>query len=190
VKQEILRTFNLLFYTDMLEGTHLIREFYSVHPETKCFKVLVDPDNPRPKKVKLGEELEVDDISYKDCLWEPPGDLLDRCFERLKDREVEERSKPKKRSRRTTKISYIENLLDHPEKVTDGRRRILAFAIIPYLIQQQYSEQEVLDTCRDWVERTGKRWSDYKSLVKYQVNFCLNRDWNPMSLSKLRKKLQ
>lgn len=59
VKQEILRTFNLLFYTDMLEGTHLIREFYSVHPETKCFKVLVDPDNPRPKKVKLGRNLKL-----------------------------------------------------------------------------------------------------------------------------------
>lgn len=190
VKQEILRIFNLLFYTDMLDGVHLIREFYSVHPKTKCFKIPIDTDNPQPRKVKFGQELDVEDISYKDCVWQPPKDLLDRCFERLKDKDMRAETEAKtKGKKKTTNLSYIDKILKHPEKVTDARRRILTFAIIPYLIQQ-YSEQEVLDTCKDWIERSGKKWDDYKTLVKYQTNFCLKREWNPMSLSKLKKKLR
>lgn len=61
--------------------------------------------------------------------------------------------------------NHIENWKDReePEDDTrfDGRSRMLSFLIVPRLICLGMSDLEIINWCRDWIERTGKPFDEY-----------------------------
>jgi len=87
---------------------------------------------------------------------------------------------------------WIENLLKNPEKVKDGRERLLWLAIVPYLVLQGYSDAQIEDICRKWIEKTGETFkSKYRCKVRSMIKHCREHErktgkkWYPISKSKL-----
>lgn len=51
----------------------------------------------------------------------------------------------------------------------DGRRRTIFFLIVPRLLLSGYSEAQIVEICREFVERSGRRWSDYSYYVEDSI---------------------
>jgi hypothetical protein len=134
---------------------HMIREFYSIHP-SGYFKVPVD--ELKPLKIKAGTKFEPVEIEY--TRWRPPYDLLDLVFEMMVEEAERKKQREGKRNRKPVeieKIAWIENILNNPRKVTEGRRRIIMYALVPYLLNvRKLSPSEVEQICLEWVEKTPR----------------------------------
>jgi len=157
----------------MKHKNHTIRSFYSVNLKSMKWK-----------KPVFGRDYEV---------WVLTRQFGNRVLEEMeKSRFVEEVSKIVLEEVRTNRTpirkSWVSKILKEPEKVKDGRERLLWLAIVPFL----YAENlDVLNTCKIWVEKTGGRWSKYVNVVKSTLRHCeeyeraTGKKWHPISLKKL-----
>ncbi len=144
----------------MMASAHTIRSFYSINPVGKKWKVPV-----------FGKNYEV---------WYLPRELYKRVLEEMKVRremkqlleEVREmeyldrKSKPK-----TKRIVWIEKILTNPDKIIDGRRRLIMYAIVPYLLNVKgLDPKKAMEVCIDWVTKTPDGLdSGIRSLIKSEV---------------------
>jgi len=159
---------------------HTIRAFYSLNMKTKKWKVPV-----------FGRQYSV---------WVLPKRWWERVFEELKNnieveeviKKLEEFDKPRVRKAPSKKYKWIERVLENPDKITDGRARLLWLAIVPYLILQGYSDEKVTELCQKWVEKSGVEWtSKYRCKVSSMIKHCRDYErktgqkWMPISLNKL-----
>jgi hypothetical protein len=162
----------------MMSSNHTIRSFYSVNLKGRKWKTPIYGDG------------------Y--TVWQVSKQLGQRVLEEMREREEREKvdqliarelngggNGVKKR-----RIAWIEWVLKHPEKITDGRRILLMYAIIPYLINVLKKDpNEVFDVCMDWVRKTpgndekGNE-SEYKALIKHEIKSYVKSGVLPMSRKK------
>lgn len=179
----------------VLSSRHMIREFYSLHP-SGYMKIPVD--ELRPVRVRFGAKIEPMEVSKETLpFWKPPEDFLDTVFELMveyakKEEEEWKRRKKQNKQIKVKEIKWIEWILAHPERVRDGRRRLLMYAIIPYLITVKgFSNVEVEKICMEWVEKTPKqdkmknRYYDY--LIKSEIKAVSKSGVLPMARKKFFK---
>ena len=175
----IMESYNI--DTGVMEYVHTIRSFYSLNLKTMRFK-----------KPVFGDRYSV---------WVLPRNLWDRTINQLREdietqeiiKELSAFDEPKIRVRSLTrKYKWIEKVLNHPEKIEDGRERLLWLAIVPYLILQGYSDSRIEEMCQKWIERTGVEWkSKYRCKVRSMIKHCRDyeretgKKWMPISLEKL-----
>jgi len=165
----------------MYAKNHTIRSFYSLNMKSM-----------RWKKPVFGEEYSV---------WVIPKNLWIRAFDELQAeriesellRELSEFEQPIRVSKGNgKKYKWIEWLIEHPEKVTDGRERLLWLAIVPYLRLQGYDRDKIEEICKRWIEKSGAEWkSKYWCKVRQMISHCkryereTGKKWMPISLEKL-----
>jgi len=105
----------------MHASEHTIRSFYSFNPKGKKWKIPV-----------YGERY---------GFWKMPKHIYGTILTMIKERQrkeliesilnsLDDDKKEKKRNR----ILWIEKILQHPDRISDGRKRLLLHAIIPYFI--------------------------------------------------------
>ena len=90
---------------------------------------------------------------------------------------------------------WIENILNNPNKITDGRKRLIWLAIVPYLVLTGHNEAQVEEICRKWIEKSGAEWkSEYRCLARCVFRHCVEfrrehgHPWYPISLLNLLEK--
>jgi len=168
--------------TGVMEYTHTIRAFYSLHTETRRFK-----------KPVFGKE------GYS--IWTLPRSLWNRVMNQLRERietqeilkELSAFDEPRVKIRSGgKKYKWIKYILEHPEKIHDGRARLLWLAIVPYLVLQGYSDARIEEICQKWVEKTGEEWkSKYRCKVNAMLKYCREfeknqgQKWMPITLERL-----
>jgi len=167
----------------VVSSRHMIREFYSIHP-SGYFKVPVE--KLKPLKIRAGMKFEPVEIEYP--YWNPPYDLLDLVFELMVEEREEQKKKAeemkkKKRKAKNGRIAWIEKILQNPAKVSEGRRRILMYAIIPYLLNVlKKPPNEVEEICLSWVERTPRGDDNgLRYLIKSEIKSYSQSGVLPMS---------
>ncbi len=170
-----------LDYGVMTAEHHTIRSFYSLNMKTMKWK--------RPV---FGDKYQI---------WVLPKSFWYRVFKELRERiEAEEilkklmqfDEKTKIRHTSVKKYKWVKQVLEHPEKVVDGRERLLWLAIVPYLRLQGYNENQIEELCRKWIEKTGVEWnSRYRCKVRSTIRHCVDyelktgKKWFPISFDKL-----
>jgi hypothetical protein len=65
----------------------------------------------------------------------------------------------------------------------DGRKRIVTFLIIPRLVREGLSDSEILRLCREFVERSGRGWANYRSHVLANLRRTKAGNWAPWRVS-------
>lgn len=157
-------------------SAHTIRSFYSYNPRGRSFKTPIY--GSRYPFLTLTPGL------YKVVVERMErGRRFSKVIESIEDG-------GRKRVGRTSKISWIEQLLQHPEPVTDGRRRLLIHVIIPYLINiKKLSKDEVEKLCCKWVKKTSPKGGEnyYRSLIRYEVKVAGKKGLLPMRRDKFFK---
>jgi hypothetical protein len=162
----------------MMSSNHTMRSFYSVNLKGRKWKTPIYGDG------------------Y--TVWQISKQLGQRVLKEMREREEREKvdqliarelngggNGVKKR-----RIAWIEWVLKHPEKITDGRRILLMYAIIPYLINVLKKDpNEVFDICMEWVKRTPSndekgRESEYRALIKHEIKSYAKSGVLPMSRKK------
>lgn len=68
---------------------------------------------------------------------------------------------------------------------TDGRHRILCRILIPYLVQQNNTSDEIIQTCTEFLNNNGKDIKEYISFISYHITRNRNHHYKPQSLSEL-----
>lgn len=68
----------------------------------------------------------------------------------------------------------VKGLLDMAHNVKDGRHTFLFNGIVPRLVLLGYEDEEILYVCKEFIERTGKKWED-PNYRDYVVNDTLPR---------------
>ena len=159
----------------MLSSQHTIRSFYSVNLTGKKWKTPVYGDG------------------YK--IWKLPKKLYLSVLNDVKDDgEIPYENENKVNCKR---IRWIEWILRNPEKIVDGRRVLLMYAIIPYLVNirkmsvdlNRIEESEVYNICMEWIRRTPENdekgsESEYRSLIKSEIKSYVRSGVLPMSRKK------
>lgn len=104
------------------------------------------------------------------------------------DGEMEEKVRVRELYRECLKIKSIkprtdslaEKLIANAGAITDGRRRILVYLLIPRL--KHLGENEIEMRCRQFVEGSGGSWRNYKTYVHASIRRTLEMDWAPWRL--------
>lgn len=160
----------------MMASAHTIRSFYSINPEGKKWKTPV-----------FGENYEV---------WYLPRELYKRVLDEMKIRrelkEILEKinqmeiRESRKRKPRSSRIAWIEKVLANPDKITDGRRRLIMYALVPYLLNiKGLDPKKVSEICTEWVMKTPEGMdSGLKSLIKSEIKSYTQSKVLPMAKEK------
>lgn len=158
----------------MMVSAHTIRSFYSVNPKGKKWKVPV-----------FGENYEV---------WYLPKPLFKRVLDEMRDRgemesimeELSSLEDKKPKQKRGKRIAWIEKILANPDKVVDGRRRLIMYVLVPYLLNiKGLSPEKVAEVCTEWVMKTPKGIdSAVRSLIKSEINSYVQKTVLPMARKK------
>jgi hypothetical protein len=144
---------------------HTIRAFYAF--------------NSRGKKWKIP----VKGSSYIDAIYTVTKDLATQLFsdlihvqkfnamQRIGAEGVRERPR-----------YWLESVLRHPERIGDGRKRILYHLLIPYLItEKKMSPDDVFRILCEWLERSGVDARKYQSWLKSNIRLTMKKQIKPMS---------
>jgi len=163
----------------MLSSSHTIRSFYSVNLNGKKWKTPA-----------YGDRYEV---------WVVPKQLYLRVLKELEENgDVEIPIENGNGKINCSRIRWIEWILKNPDKIVDGRRILLMYAIIPYLVNvrkmsvdlNRVEESEVYEICMNWIKRTPDNdekgsESEYRSLIKSEIKSYVKSGVLPMSRKKL-----
>lgn len=161
----------------MTASNHTIRSFYSLNMKGRKWKTPIMHD------------------SYQ--IWHLPKKLYRMVLDKMKKENdevdvdvliVKERNgnKPVK----SNKIAWIEWVIRNPHFVSDGRRVLLMYAIIPYLVNVvKLGPNKVYETCVKWVQKTQNNSeksneSEYRSLIKHEIKSYAKSGVLPMSRKK------
>ena len=172
------------------EKVHTIRAPWSVHPKVSSLA-----------KIIWNEPVE--DVEPRYPIWYVPKGLAQKVLENIKvkekykemleDESFEERPKlplSPSTSHGGSLIWWIEAIIGHPEMVKDGRRRLLLYVLIPYLVNVRELPPEVaVEVCRDWLSRTPRgmdRRNEY--LIEYEVPRVAKKGVLPMARVKFLEK--
>jgi hypothetical protein len=144
---------------------HTIRAFYAFNPKGKNWK------------------LPIKGTRYTDAIYIITKDLAAQLFSdlvyvqkfnavhRIGTEGVRERPR-----------YWLESILRHPERIGDGRKRILYHLLIPYLItEKKMSPDNVLKILTEWLERTGADVRKYQSWLKSNIRLTIKKQIKPMS---------
>ena len=168
---------DLVDFGVMRSSAHLIRSVYSFNPKGKQWKLPLFGDFYPIWEIPKGLILSVKEyISRK---------RERNQIEELVNEEIEEENKIEKKPRGPSKIKWIEQIIRQPEKVRDGRKRLLLHAIIPYFVTVRgMSEEEAMMRAGEWVEKTGVQISKYRSFIRCQVKLTKRKRILPMGKEK------
>jgi hypothetical protein len=90
----------------------------------------------------------------------------------------------RKREKRS-RILWVEKILQHPDRISDGRKRLLLHIIIPYFISvKRLGEAEAEEKCRQWLEATGADYSKYRAFIRCEIRAVARRKLLPMRKEK------
>jgi len=160
----------------MRSQAHTIRSFYSINPKGKKWKTPV-----------FGKKYEI---------WQLTKTLYSRVLEEMRERKEMEKLEEKLkfmdytkkgnwRTRKIRKIWWIEKILANPNKVTDGRRRLMMYVIIPYLLNvKKLPSEKVKEICEEWVRKTNRDDNGLKYLIKSEIKSYQNSGILPMAKEK------
>lgn len=76
----------------------------------------------------------------------------------------------------------IEVLRELAPFVEDGRHRILHYMIVPRMVHAGYNIYQIHTFCKEWTERSGKRYHTYQDYV--DRSYYRNQKWNAWSFNK------
>jgi hypothetical protein len=153
----------LIDFSIIQSQNHTIRAFYSFNPKGKNWK------------------LPVKGSSYSDAVYVMPKDmaltLLNQMATLSSTRAVDDFAKSEVR-----KINWIEAVLRHPERVKDGRKRILYHLLIPYLITvKRMKPDDAMKRLIEWLEQTSADFRKYRSWLRSNVKLTAKKQIKPMS---------
>jgi len=158
-------------------SAHLIRSVYSYNPKGRQWKKPVYGEFYPIWKIPKGLFLDVRDYIARK--------REQKLIEELINEELSSEKKVERRSRGPNKVKWIEKILQAPEKVCDGRKRLLLHVIIPYLVTVKgIAEDEVIAQLSAWIERTGAQTSKYRSFIRCQVKLVKRKKLLPMRREK------
>ena len=161
----------------MNSTAHLIRSVYSFNPKGKQWKKPVYGDFYPIWKIPKGLFLDVREYIARK--------REQRLIEELINEEISGEKKAEKKPRGPSKVKWIEEIFQTPERVRDGRKRLLLHVIIPYLITVKgLSEEEAMMCAGEWVEKTGAQLSKYRSFIRSQVKITRRKRILPMRKEK------
>jgi len=87
-----------------------------------------------------------------------------------------------------TNLDYIDDelilfLYKNAHKITDGRKRLIHFVLVPTFIHKyNMTRNEVHVLCRLFIEKTGGEYADYESYVESSITRTLRDGWKPWSM--------
>jgi hypothetical protein len=161
----------------MRSTAHLIRSVYSFNPKGKQWKLPLFGEFYPIWEISKGLVLSVREYISKK--------RERKQIEELVNEEIEGENKVEKKPRGPNKIKWIEQIIQQPEKVKDGRKRLLLHAIIPYFVTVKgMSEEEVMMRAGEWVEKTGAEINKYRSFIRCQVKLAKRKRILPMRKEK------
>ena len=144
---------------------HTIRAFYSFNPKGKAWK------------------LPIKGTRYVDSIYTLTKDIAVRLLEHMVP--IARFSVVEKTARREHAIHWIESILRHPERVKDGRKRILYHLLIPYLVTtKKIAPDDALKKLTEWLERSGADVRKYQTWLKSNVRLTAKKAIKPMSYSR------
>ena len=161
----------------MKSAAHLIRSVYSFNPKGKQWKKPVYGDFYPIWKIPKGLFLDVREYIARK--------REQKLIEELINEEISGEKKAERKPKGPNRVKWIEGILQTPEKVRDGRKRLLLHVIIPYLITVRgMSEEEAMMRAGEWVEKTGAQISKYRSFIRCQVKLTKRKKLLPMGKEK------
>lgn len=101
--------------------------------------------------------------------------FVEECIADLADYRAIKKAIDRIKLRTTAKEGLDEivfKLIEGVDSSFDGRRRTINFFIIPSLLKAGYSNGEIIEACKRFVENSGKSWYEHASYVKS----CLKRN--------------
>jgi hypothetical protein len=141
---------------------HTIRAFYSFNPRGKAWK------------------LPIKGTHYADSIYTLTKDIAVRLLEHMIP--VQRISLVEKIANGEERKYWIESVLRHPERVKDGRKRILYHLLIPYLVtSKKMGLDDAMKKLTEWLERTGADARKYQSWLKSNVRLTAKKGIKPMS---------
>ena len=152
----------------VLKDVHTIRMLYSFN--------IKDGNVVGYKHVVKIQGVECSDNYF---IWKVPKKIYQRAVEVMKQEKMIEEIKIKVledfitgKKTKTNRIRWIEQVLQKPEKIYDGRRRLIMYVLVPYLLNvRKIPSEKVKEILEDWVNRTPYGMSsDIRSLIKSEIN--------------------
>jgi len=149
-----------------LYGAHWIRAVYSFNRSKDTGKIfgVKKPINGLktypiwyiPKNIYLEVELEK------------------KLIEKEKAEQAKRFAKIIQSAKTSKRFEWIEKVLKNPDKVVDGRERLLWLAIAPYLYNiKGLPEEEVHRICEEWIKATGVKYNAcYRGRVNYVIRLA------------------
>lgn len=112
-----------------------------------------------------------------------PDDTFDDADSYEDDDDGERNASGAKRAEFAAMVDWI--MEEGVDQVTDGRHRIMHYLLVPALVHIGASNEAIIETCKRFVEETGKVYSGqggYASYVRDSILRTRQEDWWPWSL--------
>ncbi len=146
----------------VMNHTHTIRSFYSLNVKGLKWKIPNSNNKSYPVLVLtkslckiIKSEIEVMDMERK-----IEKEIMSETYQYFKDK--------------YSKVKWIEDVLNNPEKINDGRRRLILAVLPQYLIfRRKLSGEQAMEILLNWVSRTPRGDDNYlRHLIKSQIRQC------------------
>ena len=74
--------------------------------------------------------------------------------------------------------------ISNAKHIEDGRHRIMAFLLIPALVNLEYDNVEIVDVCKGWLKQTGKSYYQYRRHIQATISRTREGGWLTWSTDK------
>jgi len=115
--------------------------------------------SPQNREIEVAPS---DEIAKR--LYEIDGKMGEKVAIRKLQREV-----MKIKGIRPRRDPLAEKLIERAGEISDGRKRILHFLIVPRLARRELPDAEIEERCREFVERSGGNWRAYAPSVRASI---------------------
>jgi len=152
---EVCKKYPTLDMQVWLDVKRISRVPYSLHEKSGVECIPVDPD---------GKETSYDLV---DCMKNPlPEDLVAEAWkDAIAMTAYEQVDEPMWR-KPSNRVRLYEEAAKIIESGTgDGRKRIIFYLLVPRLILAGYGDKDIMNSCREYLERSGCDWMQYRQRV-------------------------
>lgn len=120
----------------------------------------------------------------KDIVIEPNKEIV-KILKSIQLPKYDEVQIKQRQSTYRTNNEQINNIVNNGNLFTDGRHRILCKIIIPYMVQEKNTDDEIVQTCSEFLTNSNKNIQEYIVFIKYHITRNRERKYRPKTISEL-----
>lgn len=84
-----------------------------------------------------------------------------------------------------TNDDQINSIVNNGNLFTDGRHRILCKIIIPFMVLENNTDDEIIQTCSEFLTNSRKNIQEYIIFIKYHIKRNRERRYKPITIGEL-----